>query len=87
MRKREGRDLEPFGDFIEISVSDTGTGISPENITKVFQPLFTTKSRGIGLGLAICQSYVEANGGSIHVESQLGMGTTFKVLLPAENSR
>lgn len=69
-------------DFVEISVSDTGTGISSENIKKVFEPLYTTKSRGIGLGLAICRSYVEANGGRIQVESELGEGTTFKVLLP-----
>lgn len=77
-----GQDIEISMDLVEISVSDTGTGISSENITKVFEPLYTTKSRGIGLGLAICRSYVEANGGRIQVESVLGEGTTFKVLLP-----
>jgi signal transduction histidine kinase len=49
---------------------------------KVFQPLFTTKSRGIGLGLSICKSFVEANGGQIAVSSEPGKGTTFTVSLP-----
>jgi PAS domain S-box-containing protein len=74
-------------DFIEISVTDTGEGISPENMKKLFLPFFTTKSRGIGLGLSICKSFVEANGGRIEVESELGKGTIFKVLLPIERSK
>lgn len=69
-------------DFVEISVEDTGTGIAPENMEKVFQPLFSTKSRGIGLGLAIGKNFVEANGGRIEVESRLGEGMTFTVALP-----
>lgn len=80
---RAGQAFETSGDFVEICVSDTGTGISPENMKRVFEPLYTTKSRGIGLGLAICRSFVEANGGRIKVESELGKGTTFRVLLPA----
>ncbi|MFA7060054.1 MAG: PAS domain S-box protein [Pedobacter sp.] len=74
-------------DFIEISVTDTGEGISPENMKKLFQPFFTTKSRGIGLGLSICKSFVEANGGRIEVESELGKGSIFMVLLPIERSK
>jgi signal transduction histidine kinase len=74
--------LEP--DFIEISVEDTGTGITPDNMKKLFQPLFTTKARGIGLGLAISRSHTEANGGVIEVSSRLGEGPTFTVTLPAE---
>jgi signal transduction histidine kinase len=73
-------------DFIEISVEDAGEGIAPENMEKLFQPLFTTKSRGIGLGLPICQNLVEANGGRIGVESTRGVGTNFTVMLPAEKS-
>ncbi len=69
-------------DFIDITATDSGTGISPENMNKVFQPLFTTKSRGIGLGLSICKSFVEANGGQIAVASEPGKGTTFTVSLP-----
>lgn len=74
--------LEPESGFIEISVSDTGEGISPENMDKLFQPLFTTKTKGIGLGLVVCKNLVEANGGRISVGSRLGKGTTFKVILP-----
>jgi PAS domain S-box-containing protein len=68
--------------FIEITVADTGMGISTENIKKVFQPLFTTKAKGIGLGLVVCKNLVEANGGRIGVGSILGNGTTFKIKLP-----
>jgi signal transduction histidine kinase len=77
-------DLEPGSDFLEISVADCGEGISPENIKKLFQPLFTTKVRGIGLGLTICRSFTEANGGQITVESRPGEGTTFKLTVPVE---
>lgn len=70
--------------FIEISVTDTGEGISQENMKKLFQPLFTTKARGIGLGLVVSKNLTEANGGSIEVESEPGKGTTFTVILPFE---
>jgi len=76
--------LDPDEDFIEISVIDSGVGISPENMKKVFQPLFTTKSRGIGLGLSICKNFVKANGGRIEVASELDKGTTFTVSLLVE---
>lgn len=78
--------VEPDADFVEISVEDTGEGISPENMKKLFQPLFTTKPRGIGLGLVACRNLVEANGGRIEVESKLGKGTTFSVLLPVASA-
>ena len=78
----EPRSSIPDPGFIEISVTDTGVGIAPENMEKIFQPLFSTKSRGIGLGLAISQQLTEANGGRIEVESRLGDGTTFTVKLP-----
>lgn len=73
---------KPGGDFVEISFTDTGAGISPENMKKLFQPLFTTKARGIGLGLVVCKNLVEANGGRIEVESRLGEGTVITLLLP-----
>ena len=69
------------GDFVEISVADTGEGITPENMKKIFQPLFTTKAKGIGLGLVVCKNLVDANGGRIEVESEPGKGTTFMVAL------
>jgi PAS domain S-box-containing protein len=80
-----GRQSQPSEHgFIEIMVSDTGIGISPENMKRLFQPLFTTKSKGIGLGLVVCKNSVEANGGRINVESILGKGTSFIIMLPIE---
>jgi len=74
----------PFPDtgFIEITVSDTGEGISPENMEKLFQPLFTTKTKGIGLGLTVCKNLTEANGGIIEAKNQLGKGAIFSIILP-----
>ena len=68
--------------FAEIAISDSGEGINPENIAKIFDPLFTTKSQGTGLGLAVCQQIVSKHGGAIEVESPPGEGATFKVKLP-----
>ena len=69
-------------DKIALSVTDTGHGISEENLHKLFEPLFTTKAKGIGLGLAVSKNLVESNGGSIEVESLEGKGSTFTVALP-----
>ncbi len=68
---------------VAVEVADTGVGIPPENLQKIFDPLFTTRSRGIGLGLAISQKLVEANQGEISVTSEEGKGTRFRVALPA----
>lgn len=70
------------GDYLEISFRDTGVGIEPEYLERLFEPLFTTKDRGIGLGLAICQGIVERHQGVIELESLVGQGTTFTVRLP-----
>jgi signal transduction histidine kinase len=67
---------------VKITVSDTGTGISPENLQKLFQPLFTTKARGVGLGLTVSKRNTEANRGTLAVETEEGRGTVFTVLLP-----
>ncbi|MNJ49022.1 Sensor protein ZraS [compost metagenome] len=69
-------------DGIQLLVSDTGPGISAEEQEKLFQPFYTTKSTGTGLGLALCQSILEKHGGNISVRSELGAGTTFVVMLP-----
>ena len=66
-----------------IAVMDTGCGIPSENLEKVFDPLFTTKTRGIGLGLAIARRYARLHGGGMSAESQVGVGTTFRLTLPA----
>lgn len=69
--------------FIAITISDTGMGISPENLAKIFNPFFTTKDHGTGLGLAIAHNIIKAHQGTIEVESQLGKGTTFSIKIPA----
>ena len=73
------------GDIMEIEISDTGNGISPENLTKVFEPFFTTRKVGSGTGLGLSISYriVEKHGGHIDVKSEVGKGTTFTIKLPA----
>jgi signal transduction histidine kinase len=65
-----------------VSVSDTGGGISQEQINRIFEPFYTTKKKGSGLGLMIVQRIVRSHGGRIEVESHLGRGTTFRVWLP-----
>lgn len=67
------------GGGAQVVVSDTGVGIPPENLGKIFQPLFTTKAKGIGLGLALARRFAEANGGTISVESTPGRGSRFVV--------
>jgi len=69
---------------VEISFKDTGVGIPEENLTKIFTPLFSTKAKGVGLGLAICRQIVEGHGGNITVKSKIGKGSTFTVKLPVE---
>ena len=68
--------------FAEVSVLDTGDGINPEHLDKVFDPLFTTKAKGTGLGLAVCHRIVSQHGGFIKVKSRPGVGTLFTVKLP-----
>jgi signal transduction histidine kinase len=67
---------------VEISVSDNGVGIEPENLVHIFEPKFTTKNSGMGLGLGIIKNIIENYKGTITFETQLGKGTTFSVLLP-----
>ena len=67
--------------LISISFTDTGVGIPPEKLDRLFEPLFTTKAKGIGLGLALCKMLVEGHGGTIEVESEVGKGSTFTVKL------
>jgi signal transduction histidine kinase len=71
---------------IEIDIIDTGTGISKENLDKIFDPLFSTKAQGTGLGLTVCQGIIERHGGSIEVKSEMGKGTKFIVKLPIGKS-
>ena len=74
------------GDMVHVSVTDTGSGISKENMGKLFEPLFTTRARGIGLGLAVSKNLMEANGGGIEVESEEGKGSIFTVIFPIKEA-
>ncbi len=76
----------PGPEWVTVSFTDTGVGIPEENLGKLFEPLFTTRAKGIGLGLALVKTLVEANGGSIAVESEVGKGSTFTVRLPTGGS-
>jgi signal transduction histidine kinase len=79
------------GDYIRISIEDTGRGIPEEVLPKIFDPYFTTKNmcsqNGMGLGLSICHSIIKKHGGCITVESVVGVGTTFYIYLPAYKTK
>ena len=73
--------------FAELAFSDTGVGISDEDMKKIFDPLFTTKTKGTGLGLAICREIVSKHGGTIDVSSKQGEGSTFRVCVSLNGHR
>ena len=73
------------GRYVRLTVRDTGTGIPPHLLERVFEPYFTTKAQGTGLGLATVYGIVKQHGGVVHVESPAGQGTTFTVYLPASD--
>jgi len=76
------RSETPSPEWVTVSVTDTGVGISEDKMQKLFEPLFTTKAKGIGLGLAVSRTLTEVNGGVITAQSEEGKGSTFTVKLP-----
>lgn len=74
-------------DGVWVSVTDTGGGIPQEQLNRIFEPFYTTKKKGSGLGLMIVQRIVRAHGGRIDLESQLGRGTTFRIWLPFQEKK
>jgi signal transduction histidine kinase len=68
--------------FAEVTVADIGPGIPPDKLKEVFQPFFTTKGHGMGLGLSIVRSIIEAHNGTISLESEVGEGAMFRIRLP-----
>jgi len=82
IKQEQSTPLTP-GHYVKVSVKDTGIGISPEHLQKIFDPYFTTKQMGSGLGLAIAYSVIKKHNGLITVDSKLGEGANFDVYLPA----
>ncbi len=74
-------------EFLEINIDDIGEGITKENLAKIFDPLFTTKSNGSGLGIVVCQTIIDAHMGSIKIESEVGKGTKVRIKLPIKENR
>jgi signal transduction histidine kinase len=71
-------------DQVIVAVRDLGSGIDPDNADKLFNPFFTTKPNGMGMGLSICRSIIEAHGGRVWASRNIGPGTTFQFALTAE---
>jgi len=84
---RLGASLNNDDGKVRLTFADQGKGIQPEDIAKIFQPYFTTKDVGIGLGLAITERIIKEHGGEILVESNPGQGTIFTVVLPLQQEQ
>lgn len=86
--KRYGHDVIPAGSYVLVQITDTGTGIKPEIIDRIFDPFFSTKEVGSGTGLGLSTVYgiVKQTGGFIHVDSKVGEGTTFSIYLPHDTT-
>jgi signal transduction histidine kinase len=80
-------ETQSFKDRVEVSFSDSGSGIPPEQMEKIFNYYYTTKEKGVGLGLPIAHRIIEAHGGQLKVESQVGFGTKVTVLLPVTSKQ
>jgi signal transduction histidine kinase len=76
-----------IGDKLEIAFTDTGVGMPKDTMQQIFTPLFTSKAKGMGFGLAISKRIVEAHGGKITVESRVGEGSTFTLSIPIERQQ
>src|SRR5437763_10019168 len=87
VREESGSNPEQTGNvgprFVTVEISDTGVGMEPADVAKIFEPYFSTKATGTGLGLTIAKRNVELNGGTIAVTSRRGEGTTVTITLPA----
>ena len=72
---------------VRVSIADTGSGIDPANLNRVFKPMFTTKARGMGMGLSICKSIIESHNGRIWVTAGSPRGSIFQFELPASGTK
>jgi two-component system, NtrC family, sensor kinase len=71
------------GDYVDITIQDSGVGIPPENLSRILEPLYSTKAKGIGLGLSIAHEILSRHNGTLHVTSQVGSGSAFTIRLPS----
>jgi CheY-like chemotaxis protein len=80
-------DAKIEGEFVAVRITDTGSGIAPDVLPKIFDPFFTTKEigKGSGLGLSQVHGFAHQSGGTVHIESQVGRGTTVTIYLPRSN--
>jgi C4-dicarboxylate-specific signal transduction histidine kinase len=74
-------------DTVHVSIEDTGTGVDPSKLDQLFKPLFTTKARGMGMGLSICRSIIERHGGRIWASPSVRGGSNFQFELPTSATR
>ena len=72
---------------VAIDIKDNGSGISADDLSKIFDPYFTTKPKGTGLGLAIVHKIIEAHQGQVKVRSAIGQGTVFSIILPLKSAK
>jgi two-component system sensor kinase FixL len=75
--------VDHAGDRLEVDVTDTGVGIPREDLARIMEPLYSTKARGLGLGLSLARAILDKNGGSLRVTSEPGRGSTLTVTLNA----
>lgn len=74
-------------DSVLVSIEDSGTGIDPANVVRIFEAFFTTKSHGMGMGLSICRSIIEAHNGRLWASSDVDRGAAFNILLPRNRTQ
>ena len=83
----EETDIKPLGRIARLTVQDTGSGIVSDDLRNIFDVFFSTKkSKGTGLGLAVTQKIAEEHGGCVRVESEIGKGTAFHLIIPEKDS-
>lgn len=80
-------DIKKQRDYIKVQIADTGVGIGKDELPRIFEPLFTTKAKGIGLGLNVVKDIVEAHKGKIAIESESGKGTIVSIRLPGDHEK
>jgi signal transduction histidine kinase len=79
-------DINRNAQYVDVKIIDTGRGVAQEEVSNIFDPFYTTKPMGLGLGLAISKKIIEDHGGRVSVESKLSKGTTFTISIPVQDN-